>query len=173
MFMHLNSTKNSSLKITNSRSKRNLLAKGFTLIELLIVIAIIGILAAVAVPAYNNYVTRARLTETAVQLGHFARAFKMWEQINGHYPTDSDLILPPDAPDLGINNAQWSATTALGGNWNWEGPSYYPYAGIAIDTPTASEEDIAQLDAIMDNGDLATGKFRKTPNGRYTYIIHE
>lgn len=44
--------------------------KGFTLIELMIVVAIIAILSTIAVPAYNDYVTRGKLTEASSQLSN-------------------------------------------------------------------------------------------------------
>ncbi|MEB0111020.1 pilin [Variovorax sp. RTB1] len=54
----------------NRRSIARNVQKGFTLIELMIVVAIIGILAAVALPAYQDYTVRAKVTEVMLALGN-------------------------------------------------------------------------------------------------------
>ena len=59
--------------------------KGFTLIELMIVVAIIGILAAVAIPAYQDYTVRARVTE-GLSLASAAK-LNVADVLNGGNPT--------------------------------------------------------------------------------------
>ncbi|EMU1365279.1 pilin, partial [Neisseria gonorrhoeae] len=67
----------------------NTLQKGFTLIELMIVIAIVGILAAVALPAYQDYTARAQVSEAILLAEGQKSAVTEYYLNNGEWPANN------------------------------------------------------------------------------------
>ncbi|HFB1046346.1 TPA: pilin, partial [Neisseria gonorrhoeae] len=67
----------------------NTLQKGFTLIELMIVIAIVGILAAVALPAYQDYTARAQVSEAILLAEGQKSAVTEYYLNHGIWPADN------------------------------------------------------------------------------------
>ena len=65
--------------------------KGFTLIELMIVVAIIGILAAIAIPAYQNYTIRAQVTEGLTLADGWKTAIAEYYANTGNWPSGGNL----------------------------------------------------------------------------------
>ena len=70
---------------------KNLIKKyynGFTLVEILIVVVIVGILAAIAIPTYNNYVKKGYATEAKTQIKNIIQAAELYATENGDFPPD-------------------------------------------------------------------------------------
>jgi type IV pilus assembly protein PilA len=105
---------------------------GFTLIELMIVVAIVGVLAAVAIPAFLNYQLRSKATESLTNLQAIGKAEEAYYAEYGIYVSASTPV-PATVP--GTRKAPWSAggTNFRVLGWEPEGAVYYQYVISADD----------------------------------------
>jgi len=111
-------------------------SKGFTLIELMIVVAIIGVLAAVGIPQYQNYTARAQATEGLVLAGGLKTALAEYYNTHGSFPDGG----------TGDSNATIGAE-----------PADHIF-GDYVETVTASDDGLGTIKATFNSGRHA-GKF--------------
>ena len=154
---------------------RHVFPRGFTLVEIMIVVVIIGLLAALAIPAFQR-VQRASQNARAVNdLRIFAQAFEIYNTQNGVWPNNVGPGVVPTTP-VSMNGdfkvATWQATTVLGGRWNWDNSlASGGTCGVSISGYTCTDAQMQEIDAKIDDGDLTTGNFVQVTPTRVTWIL--
>ena len=94
--------------------------KGFTMIELMVVVVIVGILAAIAIPIYGRYIKNARMTEATGRIGEIITAEKSYAMEHGVYTESSAGIVDLHATEnftyavAGTDTAATMSVTATG-----------------------------------------------------------
>lgn len=113
---------------------------GFTLVELMIVIAILGIVAAIAIPSYNGYISSARLTEAQNNIA----ALKLAEE---------EFFLENNAYFYETNNNNTDLSTASGGLWTAQAGQ----GGVNFDYKVTGSGTNYVITATGKNGTPAAG----------------
>ena len=114
--------------------------KGFTLIELMIVIAIVGILAAVALPAYQDYTVRAKMSEIMARGSEAKTAVTEYFAAKGVLPTTGSTSVFNTLGAGKVRNVAWTRTITGGAG----GVGDSGYIRIEI-VNTAASNDITEL----------------------------
>jgi prepilin-type N-terminal cleavage/methylation domain-containing protein len=157
----------------------------FTLVELIAVIVVLAILAAVAVPKYFDYSTRARAASICGTLKVMQRGILTYYQDNNRWPADvNPRICPPELvtymePDV------WAALTPVGTTYdyeNWTSPQWgwnTPVVGVSIRNGyggalTSDATQVIQLvDQQLDDGVSDTGNMRTVNYGYFFKVADQ
>lgn len=147
--------------------------KGFTLIEIMIVVLIIGLLAAMALPVFKKIASNSKTGVFAADIKMLSRAMEEYTLAEGLYPPDTSTGTYQAEFEGYISAAFYEKTTSLGGNWDTEYNDNGITSGVGVVDPTVEVQELQKVDKMIDDGNLSSGRFRSLGSGRYYWVIQD
>jgi len=146
---------------------------GFTLVEIMIVVVIVGLLATMAIPAFQRIQKSSQNARLASDLRVLSGSIEAFVMESGEYPEDSGSGEIPEGLEGYVKVGLWNKGPSIGGVWDVELNSFGITSAIGVHRFTVSDEQLLQFDADYDDGNLASGLFRKLAGDRYYYVVAE
>jgi prepilin-type N-terminal cleavage/methylation domain-containing protein len=140
--------------------------KAFTLVEIMVVVVIIGLLAAIAIAAFQRVRERSTASRFANDFRQYEAAFQRFALESGTWPAAGGLGTIPTGM-TGYLPGSFTNTSAMGGNYQWSGPS----RNIVLRNSQVTDAIMVRVDALLDDGVLATGQFTKIAGVGYGYHV--
>ncbi len=139
----------------------------------MIVVVIIGLLASIAIPAFQKVRQNSRHAALANDLRTFAQAFETYSHENGSWPADVGIgVVPAEMTNANssLDVTAFAAPTPIGGRYDWDHNVFGNVAAVSVTDATITAAQLLDFDTKFDDGNLATGDFRGN-TGRYSYIL--
>lgn len=152
---------------TDIRTRCDRRLAGFTLVEIMIVVVIIGLLAAIAIPAFQKVRERSQASRLVNDFRQFEAGFQRYILESGQTPAASTAGVVPTGMD-GYLPTSYTEASPLGGLYQWSGPS----GNIVLRGSSATDAVMQKADDALDDGDLTTGDFTKLAGVGFGYRVH-
>lgn len=158
-------------------------ASGFTLLELALVVTIIGIISAIALPSYQRIQRNTRFGALINDYRVFVGAFQQYSAVNAAWPAYGGSAGEfPQGMEAYLRATNWNQPSVFGGHYNWDRDvihngrkvkaaiAIYPTEGSPL---TMTESEMQLFDNRYDDGNLATGAFQRGFGNNPLYIIED
>lgn len=132
---------------------------GFTLVEIMIVVVIVGLLAAMAAPAYRMVRRNSNVRLLTNDFRKYADAIIIYNLEYGDWPETAAMSVIPDGM-VGMMPPGYTEGSTLSGGFAWD----YDSEELSLTGSSADDQLMIRVDQVLDDGDLNTGAFTKSGN---------